>query len=272
MAEFIDLSPEFEQAWKGRDPFEAVSAIEGEVFRKVKTRRTFRFELDGKGYFAKVHHGVGWREIVKNLLRFKRPVLGAQNEYSALALLHRVGVDTMTSRAYGCKGTNPAKIESFLVTAELKDMTSLEDLCRDWPQEPPAPRFRIALTRRLASMVKGMHDAGLNHRDCYLCHFLLDNATRGDALPRLYVIDLHRAEIRPAVPRRYLVKDVAGIYFSSMDIGLTRRDRCRFMKLYSGKSLRRTLREDGAFWRSVECAATSLYRREQLRAQRRAQQ
>ena len=120
-------------------------------------------------------------------------------------------------------------------------------------------------------MVRTMHAAGLNHRDCYLCHFLLDNATRDEALPHLYVIDLHRAEIRSAVPYRYRVKDVAGIYFSSMDIGLTRRDRCRFMKLYSGKSLRRTLEEDGAFWRAVERAAVSLYRREQIRARRRAQ-
>ena len=33
----------------------------------------------------------------------------------------------------------------------------------------------------------------------------------------------------------------------------------------------RTLEEDGAFWRAVERAAVSLYRREQIRARRRAQ-
>lgn len=263
MAEFIDLAPEFEAAWRGRDPFEAAFALEGEIFRKVKSRRTFRFELNGNGYFAKLHHGVGWREIVKNLLMGKRPVLGARNEYEALTLLHRVGVDTMTSRAYGCRGTNPARLDSFLITAELKDMTSLEDLCRDWPEQPPVPRFRHALTRRLALMAKGMHDAGLNHRDCYLCHFLLDNATRGDVLPRLYVIDLHRAEIRRRIPYRYRIKDVAGLHFSSMDAGLTRRDRFRFMKLYSGKSLRDTLREDASFWRAVDSAAVRLYRKEE---------
>ena len=140
MADHIDLAPEFAAAWKGRDPFEAVSELEGEVFRKVKSRRTFRFEFGGNGYFAKIHHGVGWREIIKNWLMGKRPVLGAQNEYNALALLHRVGVDTMTSRAYGCRGRNPARIESFLITAELKDMTSLEDFCRNWPENRPTMR------------------------------------------------------------------------------------------------------------------------------------
>ena len=68
MADHIDLAPEFAAAWKGRDPFEAVSELEGEVFRKVKSRRTFRFEFGGNGYFAKIHHGVGWREIIKNWL------------------------------------------------------------------------------------------------------------------------------------------------------------------------------------------------------------
>ncbi|MDR0931825.1 MAG: lipopolysaccharide core heptose(I) kinase RfaP [Victivallales bacterium] len=269
MAEIIDLAPEFAEAWRGRDPFEAVAEIEGEVFRKVKSRRTFRFELNGKGYFAKVHHGVGYREIIKNLLRFKRPVLGAENEYNALLLLHQVGVDTMTSRAYGRRGKNPAKIESFLVTSELKNMTSLEDFCRDWPQNPPKFALRIGLTMRLASMVKTMHDTGMNHRDCYLCHFLLDNATAESANPHLYVIDLHRAEIRDRIPRRYRLKDVAGIYFSSLDIGLTKRDCFRFMKCYSGKSLRQTLRENGNFWRSVERAAKSLYRKEESRNKRR---
>ena len=56
MTELIDLAPEFAEAWRGRDPFEAAFALEGEVFRKVKSRRTFRFELNGNGYCAKIHH------------------------------------------------------------------------------------------------------------------------------------------------------------------------------------------------------------------------
>ncbi len=266
MKQELDLSPEFAAEWQGRDPFEAAFALEGEIFRKVKTRRTFRFELNGKGYFAKLHHGVGYREIIKNYLRFKRPVLGAQNEYRALKLLHEKKIDTMTPCAYGCRGDNPAKLDSFLITAELVRMTSLEDLCREWPANPPDPRLRQALTKRLAMSVKGMHDAGLNHRDCYLCHFLLDNASSQTPQPRLYIIDLHRAEIRPQVPYRYRVKDVAGIYFSSMDIGLTRKDILRFIKAYSGQSLRQTL--GNPLWHAVSTAAHALYRKEQRRHSR----
>ncbi len=259
----VVLNETFTALWRGRDPFEEIGRIEGEVFRKVKSRRTFRFELEGSGYFAKVHHGVGWAEIFKNLLQFKRPVLGARNEFAALKLLARLGVDTMTPCAYGERGRNPAKRDSFLVTAELAGMISLEDYCRDWFKTPPPFRRKAGLIRRLALTAGTMHRNGLNHRDCYICHFLLDPETVDSSCPRLYVIDLHRAEIRTRVPFHYQVKDVAGLYFSAMDLGLTRRDLYRFMKSYSGAAhLRETLRHDRILWRSVERAARRLYRKE----------
>lgn len=262
MSQTLELDPVFSREWEGKDPFAELEKTEGEIFRQVKNRRTFRFELDGHGYFAKVHRGVGWCEIFKNLLMGKRPVLSATGEYRAIRRLETLGVDTMTVAAYGCRGWNPAKLESFLVTAELCNMVSLEDHCRDWRENPPAFRRRTALTASLAETVGAMHRGGVNHRDCYLCHFLLDRATEETPLPRLYVIDLHRAEIRPAVPFRYRVKDVAGIYFSSMDCGLTRRDLYRFMKNYTGRTLRETLRQDRIFWRRVRRAAEKLYAKE----------
>ena len=262
MSQTLELDPVFSREWEGKDPFTELEKTEGEIFRQVKSRRTFRFEVDGHGYFAKVHRGVGWREIFKNLLMGKRPVLSAANEYRAIRRLEELGVDTMTITAYGCRGWNPAKLESFLVTAELPDMVSLEDYCRDWRGNPPPFRRRIAIAASLAETVGAMHRGGVNHRDCYLCHFLLDRATEETPLPRLHVIDLHRAEIRPEVPFRYRVKDVAGIYFSAMDCGLTRHDLFRFMKNYTGKTLRETLRQDRTFWRRVERAARRLYAKE----------
>ena len=40
---------------------------------------------------------------------------------------------------------------------------------------------------------------------------------------RLYLIDLHRMQLRRKTPSRWIVKDIAGLYYSSMDIGLTKR-------------------------------------------------
>jgi heptose I phosphotransferase len=275
----IWLSDRFLTLWKGRDPFAEVDRLQGEVFRQVASRRTIRVALDGRHYFAKIHHGVGWREIFKNLLHLKLPVLGAQNEWRALNRLHEIGVRTLTPVAFGHRGRNPARVRSFLITEELTGTTSLEDFCATWAAHPPAPRLRSALIEQLAGLVRGMHSHGINHRDCYICHFHLDTScglepfeadpTRGPDAQRpsgpgagklrLYVIDLHRAQIRRRTPRRWLIKDLAGLYFSALDIGMTRTDRCRFVAAYEQKPLRQVFQTRKRFWKRVERTALALH-------------
>jgi heptose I phosphotransferase len=259
----IWLSDRFRTLWEGRDPFDEVDQLRGEVFRRVASRKTIRVTLDGNHYFAKIHRGVGWREIIKNLLHLKLPVLGAQNEWRALNLLHEIGVRTIRPVAFGRMGRSPARIRSFLITEELPGTTSLEDFCAAWAVQPPAPQLRRALIEQLAEMVRRMHTHGINHRDCYICHFHLDTSSgRGllstDKLP-LYVIDLHRAQIRRRTPRRWLIKDLAGLYFSSLDRGLTRTDRWRFVAAYEQKSLHEVFRTHKRFWGRVERTALALH-------------
>ena len=50
--------------------------LQGQVYRELEGRRTLRTEVAGRGYFVKIHRGIGWGEIVKNLLTAKLPVLG----------------------------------------------------------------------------------------------------------------------------------------------------------------------------------------------------
>jgi len=272
----IVLDSDFEKAWAGKDPFVEAFRLEGEIFRSVKSRQTFRFELNGKSYFAKIHHGIGWREIIKNLLQLKRPVLSARNEYEAIRRLEALGVDTMTPAAFGERGHNPAKIESFIITEDLQNTVSLEDYCRDWKQHPPAFELKKTLIDYLAVASRTLHENGVNHRDYYLCHFLFDVSKdwkQAEPAPnqfskdwkrgiRASLIDLHRAQLRRTTPRRWVVKDVAGLYFSAMDIGLTQRDFFRFIKVYSGSSLRDAFRFRGSFWKEVERTARRLYEKE----------
>ncbi|MBR2643397.1 MAG: lipopolysaccharide core heptose(I) kinase RfaP, partial [Lentisphaeria bacterium] len=53
----------FSAAWDQKDVFKEAFALSGESFREVKSRRTIRFEFQGKGYFAKLHRGIGWKEV-----------------------------------------------------------------------------------------------------------------------------------------------------------------------------------------------------------------
>jgi heptose I phosphotransferase len=227
------LDSHWQKRWHAKDPFAEAMALQGKIYRSKEGRRTLRFECDGQGYFLKLHEGIGWGEIFKNLLQLRMPVLGAANEYHACLRLKELAVDTMTPVAFGEKGHNPASQLSFLITEELANTISLEDVCKRWREHPPSLREKRALIRKIATISKTLHDNGVNHRDYYLCHFLrADDAKPFTANDPLYLIDLHRAQIRKSVPVRWRVKDIAGLFYSAFDVELTRRDVLCFLAIY----------------------------------------
>jgi hypothetical protein len=264
----LELSPEFAAKLPtDTDAFDTIMQLDGELFRDMDNRRTLRFTLGGKRYFLKAHYGVGWREIFKNLLQLKLPVLGARNEWLAIQRLESLGVETMHLVGSGRRGWNPASQESFVITEALEDTRSLEDFCAAWENTPPTTNAEIRLKRELISRVaraaRLMHAGGMNHRDFYLCHFLLDCSANALEQPleslHLYLIDLHRAQLRRHTPARWIIKDIGGLYFSAMRIDLTRRDLFRFMMAYRDKPLRVTLSEDAGFWEQCRKRAHALY-------------
>ena len=90
-----------------------------------------------------------------------------------------------------------------------------------------------------------MHDCGVNHRDCYLEHFLLSMPFDGTAKTlRITMIDLHRAQIRDTVPRRWRDKDLTALYSSALRAGLTNTDCWRFLKAYFGVSVREIVQKE----------------------------
>lgn len=264
MSTKLILAEPFKTLWHAKDAFVEVEQLQGEVYRELEGRRTLRTEVDGRGYFVKIHRGIGWGEIAKNLVTAKAPVLGAGQEWRALQRLHEAGVPTMTAVAYGERGGNPATQHSFIITEELAPTISLEDFSLHWHERPPLPALKRALIAEVARMAGTMHRAGVNHRDFYICHFLLhtDKAVTADDF-RLSLIDLHRAQVRATTPHRWRNKDLAGLYFSALDIGLTRRDRLRFLRDYFNKPLREILRDEAALLSWLEGKAERLYRRKQ---------
>jgi hypothetical protein len=141
----------------------------------------------------------------------------------------------MTLVGYGERGSNPARKQSFVITEALEETASLEDFCGAWEQDPPVTgagiRLKRELIKRIAGVSRLMHSNGINHRDYYICHFLLDISA--DVLTMLY--------------------------FSSMRIGLTWHDIYRFMSEYRDKPLRDTLAADARFWSRCRLRAYNLY-------------
>jgi heptose I phosphotransferase len=246
--------------------FDWLMHVEGQVHRAVKNRRTVEFHLGGRHYFIKAHCGVGWREVLKNWLYGRAPIVSAEPEWRAIEALNAAGVATPSCAGKGLRGSAPANLESFIVMHALEGMVSLEDLTKDWRGVRGRTRVLLkrALIQQLAHIARAMHGAGLNHRDFYLCHFLTRDRDWSQWTPadpvELTLIDLHRVQRRASVPERWLVKDLGGLLFSALDAGITRRDLLRFVAAYRGQPWREALEREGGLWKKVQANALKLYR------------
>ena len=294
----IELAPEIAtHLGDGLSAFDRIFALTGRLFRHVEGRQTLQVEIGGETYFLKRHHGYGWKRIIRSLLAGRWPVLSARNEFEAIRRLNDVGIPSVEVVGFGERGRNPATRQSFLLMRALSDCRDLEKIGQEWPGQPPSAVFRREVIEAVAVTTKQMHDAGVNHRDYYLCHLWLELssvgasdlelirhplikpkingviqendepiavgiAANGSPIPlRLRVIDLHRAMLRRRVPLFWLIKDLAGLLFSSWEYGLTKSDCVRFLRAYRGRSAREVLADERWLWRCVIWRAVQLFRK-----------
>lgn len=235
----------------GQDPFSEIMRLQGRVYRDVIGRRTMKVNLGNDSYFIKQHFGVGWREIFKNILSFKTPILGAMTEVQAIKKLVEIGIATTPLVAYGVKGLNPATQQSFVITEDLGDITSLEDVCEDWKNNPPQAQFKRNVVIAMAKLAARLHGAGLCHRDFYLCHLALKKERLAQGEIELILVDLHRMLLGQKSNGSAVMKDIAGLYFSAMDCGFTAEDWELFKQHY--------LSQSATFWTKAEARANQLY-------------
>ncbi len=259
----LTIAPELRALLPAELSFAEWMALRGDVYRELENRRTQRIVLPKTTFFIKQHFGIGWREIVKNLCQLRLPVTSAENEWRAIQFLQRLRIPTLEILGYGKQGFNPAKMKSFLVTRELPPHVSLEELTQSWRMNPPSVQFKRKLIREVARLAKTMLENGMNHRDFYICHLVLEKKLLENDLHdlTLRVIDLHRAQLRHTTPTRWVIKDLAGLYFSSKEIGLTQRDLLRFMKEYRQKPLKDIINKEANFWQKVKHRGDELYRK-----------
>ena len=213
------------------EPFDIAYGLDGDTFRKYENRITKRFEIEEKSFFLKIHGPVGWKEIIKNLAQLKIPVIGAKREYEALLHLSRNGINCPEIKGFGLRGLNPGNSSSFLITEELYNTISLEDFFLRGLHKSLTFKEKRNLIVEVANLIRRMHSTGLNHRDLYLCHIHIQDDSKYDEI-KLFLIDLHRAQIRSKVPSRWLIKDLGGFVHSIMQFNLTERDFYRFFMTY----------------------------------------
>ena len=111
-------------------------------------------------------------------------------------------------------------------------------------------------------MVRKMHAGGVNHRDCYICHFLLHLPFSCENKPKLSLIDLHRAQIRRSVPTRWRNKDIVALYYSCMNMGLNAKDYIRFVRIYfDGQDIKNILSEEREFFLTLDSKVSRIAER-----------
>jgi hypothetical protein len=88
------------------------------------------------------------------------------------------------------------------------------------------------MIEELARFVARFHQTGFVHRDLYLSHIFVDAA---DGRPTFRLIDLARV-FRPRwFRRRWVVKELASLNFSTPPTSATATDRLRFLRVYLGR-------------------------------------
>lgn len=212
------------------DPLDWLDAQEGDAFRHKDGRRTFRFELDGRRYFAKVQSGVGLAEAVKELASLRTPPLDARREVRALERLGEAGVPAPKLAGWGVRSNGLLRRRSFIITEDVGTQRTVDDLARELDTDAWGDRRR--LVGEVAQLACAMHSAGVNHRDLYFGHILAleeQNAAR-----QLVLIDLHRAQVWKAVPERWRAKDLGTLGFAALPYRLSQAERLRFLLAYTG--------------------------------------
>jgi heptose I phosphotransferase len=234
--------------FKNEDPFKVLPTLEGTSFRNITNRQTKRVEINGQPYFLKYHHGVGWKEILKNLINGQMPVLTAKDEYKALTLLQSHNIAVPKIYGFGQTGLNPAAKKSFILLESIEPSISLEDLVLRWHKNPPSFQEKKYIIEQVALTARSVHEVGVFHRDMYICHFLLPS-DKPVLEAKLTLIDFHRAQCFKKIPLKYLKKDLAGLYFSALMADLTKKDLLRFIKLYYNCPLKKI---DAKTWRFLD--------------------
>lgn len=166
--------------------------------------------------------------------QFRRWLTGDPNhgtawaEWTWLGLMRRKGLPAPEPIAYGEEMLGPWERHSAVLMAAVSGK-SLEK----WVGELHR-RLSRPLLDAVADLVFRFHGLNLAHRDLYLAHVFCDDPEAES--PRVALIDLQRARSLGWRRRRWIVKDLASLNYSTPKWAATPRDRLRWLKRYLGVS------------------------------------
>ncbi|MDO8348770.1 MAG: lipopolysaccharide kinase InaA family protein [Planctomycetota bacterium] len=185
----------------------------GHTVRCVPTRRTVTVGEGAARLFGK------WR------LGHRR---GAAAEWRWLHLLPMLGLSVPAPVIWLGQGRRTLLV-TMAVPGRAMDAWIVEAASDGW-----LPQLADFACRRIAPIVRRLHDHGLVYRDLYWNHVFVDDPRAGGAVA---LVDVERV-LRPLWwPRRWVVKDLAGL-LSSCPVPVPTRVGLRFLRACLGGPLR----------------------------------
>lgn len=146
--------------------------------------------------------------------------VAARDEMQGLKLLQEAQIPTLSLVAYG----EISGGKSFIISEDLAGYAPADKLL--------AEGFSFDRLREpLADLAAKLHNAGLHHRDLYLCHFFVKaDADRVD----VRLIDVARVKKLPAflTRQRWIVKDLAQFWYSTRPLSIGESQREAWLKRY----------------------------------------
>lgn len=250
----------------GLDRFDALMGLNAEVdLHKPGLpdwRQRVAQPIDGETCYLKRYRQPPLTEQIRQRLRGFAATADIERRW--IEHLGKLGIGVAPVLAYGWQQRLGWERASLLLLGEARGQ-SLEK----WVDSPAASRlgdrrFRHRLSFALADLVRTLHGANLFHRDLYLCHVFID-VTPDDEVA-LTLIDLQRV-IRPMRRRRWVIKDLAALNYSTPSSAASRSDRLRWFKRYLG--VRKLRKADRQLLRAIQRRTEWTRRRDHDRQSRR---
>jgi hypothetical protein len=168
----------------------------------------------------------------------------ADGDVAGHRLLESASIPTAPLVAHG----NLQDGRSFVIFDDLAGYTPADKLI-----ERGAP-FDMMI-EPAADLAAKLHAAGLHHRDLYLCHFM---AKMDGAAVDLKLIDTTRVRRLPRwFCRRWLVKDLAQFWYSTLNLPITDAQRSAWLEKYASAG---QLSDTASLRRAIERKARSIAR------------
>lgn len=188
-----------------------------------RQRLKFSLSVSRATVFMKKYHKPSLKKQIKNWIDHGMIKPTAYFDIANVEELNAVGIATPETVAFGFRNNGLFEMQSFSISKQVENSLSLEQRIPEFADRKEKVEFIISL----AEFARKFHNTGFRHRDFYLCHIFYEEQKK-----KFTLIDLQRTFKPKFWVRRFLVKDLAQLYYSAPGQVFSKADRMRFYKAY----------------------------------------